>query len=257
MGGGIGHRGPRAGHTHGRAPGCASARRAHAGHTRPHRWQWPSRDTHSHPLNRSCGRDSSPPGPPPHPQLTHSHAVPRLAPLTRRRHAHTTRSAAVGAPPRGTGQRATAAAPRSGREPSRPGGRSPAGTAPWTSQTPSASTQPLDPPLPPCPADFCSCPLPSPHPTHAHGAGVWQVSRLRAERIQVPGVGSQLSGGLQDPLAAPQVITGISIEVPAQTRHTAPEVRGQLHQDPGAWAEGAEGAAYGERREGQLFCGPV
>lgn len=65
----------------------------------------------------------------------------------------------------------------------------------------------------------------------------------------MPGVGSQLSCGFQDPLAAPQVITGISIKVPAQTRHTAPEVRGQLHQDPGAWAEGAAGASIVEKED--------
>lgn len=76
------------------------------------------------------------PSPPPGP---HSHPVPRLTPLTRTRHTHTTRSAAAGAPLRGTGQKATAASPRSGRGPSWPGGRSPTGTAPWTSQTPPAA----------------------------------------------------------------------------------------------------------------------
>ena len=76
--------------------------------------------------------------PPATPLLTHPHPpwVPRPAPLTRRHHTHTARSAAAGAPPRGTGQRAAAAPPRSGRGPSQPGGHSPAGMPLWTSQTP-------------------------------------------------------------------------------------------------------------------------
>lgn len=95
--------------------------------------------------------------PPTHP---HPRRVPRPAPLTRRHHTHTARSAAVGAPPRGTGQRVAAALPRSGRGPSRPGVHSPAGMPPWTSQTPvqhptSGTT--------PTPASG-SCPLP-PSPT--------------------------------------------------------------------------------------------
>lgn len=186
MGSGIGHRGPRAGHTHGRAPGCASAQRAHAGHTHLHTWQWPSRDTHSHPPNHSCGRDCSAPGPPPHPQPTHSHPVPRLAPLTRRHHAHTARSAAVGAPLHGTGQRATVASPRSGRGPSWPGGRSPAGRAgphhgparPHL-QAPSLWILP--------PAGFCSCPHslpPFPPMLTVQGCGSSPGSGQRGFRCQ-------------------------------------------------------------------------
>lgn len=155
--------------------------------------------------------------------------IPSPAPLTRRRRTHTTRSVAVGAPPRGIGQRAAAALARSGREPSWPGGRSPAGTAPWTSQTqmqhPASGTPP----------GFCSCShLPSPFPAHAHSTGVWQVPWLGTERTEAPGVGSQLSCGLQDSLAAPKVVTGISIKVSTQPSHTASKLRGQLQQDPGA-----------------------
>lgn len=230
----MGHWGPRAGHTHGRAPGCASARGARAGHTRLRRRQWPSRDTHSRPPNRSCERHCSAAGPPPRP-LPVFPPIPRLARLTRRHHTHTTRSAAVGAPPHGSGQRGAAASPRSGHGPSWPGGRSPVGTGPWTSQTPPTAPRPA-------PQVACSSPdplTPFPLPAHAHGAGVWQVSWLGAERTQVPGVGSQLSSGFQDALAAPQVVTGISIKISTQPRHATVELRGQLHQDPGAWAEGA------------------
>lgn len=52
-------------------------------------------------------------------------------------------------------------------------------------------------------------------------------------------MGGQLSSGFQDALAAPQVVTGISIKISTQPRHAAVELRGQPHQDPGAWAEGA------------------
>ena len=47
---------------------------------------------------------------------------------------------------------------------------------------------------------------------------MWQVPGLGAERAEAPGVGRQLSRGLQDSLAAPQVVTGI----PNQSLHTTP-----------------------------------
>lgn len=47
-------------------------------------------------------------------------------------------------------------------------------------------------------------------------------------------MGSKLCCGLQNPLAAPQVVTGITIEVSTQPSHTAVEVGGQPYQHPGA-----------------------
>lgn len=46
---------------------------------------------------------------------------------------------------------------------------------------------------------------------------------------------SQFCCGLQDSLATPQIITGITIKVSAQPGHTTMEVGGQLYQHPGAW----------------------
>ena len=125
--GGMGHRRSRAGDTHGRVPGCASASGAHAGNIRLRKWQWRSRYTRSRPMSHSCGRLQSAPIALLH-HHTSLHPVPRPAPLPRRRRTRTTRSAAAGAPRRGTGQGAAAAAPRSGCEARRPGGRSPVGT---------------------------------------------------------------------------------------------------------------------------------
>lgn len=48
-------------------------------------------------------------------------------------------------------------------------------------------------------------------------------------------MGRELCCGLQNSLAAPQVVTGITIEVSTQPRHTTVEVGGQLYQHPGAW----------------------
>ena len=184
----------------------------------------------------------------PPPTQPHPPWVPRPAPLTRRHHTHTARSAAVGAPPRGTGQRVAAALPRSGRGPSRHGAHSPAGMPPWTSQTPvqhptSGTT--------PHPGFRLLPPSTFPRsPTHPHGTGVQQVPWLRAERTEAPGVGSQFSGGLQDPLAAPEVVTGVSIEVSTQASHPAAELGGQLHQDPGTWTESVAGGLW------RLIWGP-
>ena len=182
--------------------------------------------------------------PPCHAPADHPHPpqVPRPAPLTRRHHTHTARSAAAGAPPRGTGQRAAAAPPRSERGPSRPGGRSPAGMPPWTSQTPPQHPASGTTPHP----GFQQLPpstLP-PLSSHPHGTGVWQVPWLWAERTEAPGVGGQFSCGLQDPLAAPKVVTGVSIEVSTQASHPAAELGGQLHQDPGAWTESVAGGLW-------------
>ena len=57
-------------------------------------------------------------------------------------------------------------------------------------------------------------------------------------------MGGQFSCGLQDPLAAPKVVTGISIEVSTQASHPAAELGGQLHQDPGAWTESVAGGLW-------------
>lgn len=64
---------------------------------------------------------------------------------------------------------------------------------------------------------------------------MWQVSWLRAQGIEAPGMRSQFCCGLQDSLATPQIITGITIKVSAQPGHTTMEVGGQLYQHPGAW----------------------
>lgn len=82
------------------------------------------------------GREWSAPAAPA-PAPTRPSPLRQAHPLTRRRRTGTTRSDAAGAPLGGTRRRATAAAPRSGREPSQPGGCSPADTAPGSSQTPS------------------------------------------------------------------------------------------------------------------------
>lgn len=63
-------------------------------------------------------------------------------------------------------------------------------------------------------------------PCPAHCTGMWQVSRLRAQGIETPGMGGKLCGGLQDSLAAPQVITGITIKVSTQPSHMTLEVGG-------------------------------
>ena len=122
-------------------------------------------------------------------------------------------------------RRAAAAAPHSGPEPNQPGVRSSAGTG-WHLQ----HSGPAD--TLPSPA---SGNLPSCFPARTHRAGVWQVSWLRTEGAEAPGVGGQFSCGLQDALAAPQIITGISIKVTTQPSHATTELRGQLHQDLSPW----------------------
>lgn len=126
-------------------------------------------------------------------------------------------------------RRGAAAAPRSGPEPSQPGVCSPAGTGWHLQHSGLADTLPSP----------ASRNLPSCFPTLTHHAGMWQVSWLRAEGAEAPGVGSQFSCGLQDALAAPQIITGISIKVTTQPSHATTELRGQLHQDPSPWWQAA------------------
>jgi hypothetical protein len=146
--------------------------------------------------------------------------------LTRRRHTHTTRSVAVGALPCDTGQRVAAASPHTGTGPRLHDERSPTtqGTSPTL----------CDGWIPPQPSPLAPH-LPSGHPAPAHSAGVRQVSWLRAERTEAPRVGGQLRCGLQDSLAVPQVITGITVKISAQPSHTATEVGRQLYLYPGAW----------------------
>lgn len=210
----------RGGHTHGRVPGCANARGICAGRTHAHTRQWPSRDTHSRPPCRSCGVEPSAYHTPRSlhtPQ--HARGARPSAFLTHRRRTHTTHSAVAGAPPCGMTQRSASISPHSGPEPSSPGGCSP------TAQGASVNL--------PRPSTHTPTSLSLPRP--AHRTGVRHVSWLGAQGIETPGMGSELCSGLQNSLAAPQVVTGITIEVSTQPSHTTVEVGGQLYQHPGAW----------------------
>lgn len=220
------------GHTHGRVPGCASAQDVCVGHTHQHTWQWLSRGTHSHPLCHTWGVEPSA-FHMPHSPTSACPSHPPFSLLTHRRHAHTTHSAAVGAPLCGMGQRVAAISPHSGPGPSLPDGHSPATQgasvglfSPSLSLCFSSWSLPLS-AITPLTPSWLSCP--------AHHTGVWEISWLRAQWVEAPGMGSQLCCGLQDSLAAPQVIAGITIKVSTQPSHTTMEVGGQLYQDPSAW----------------------
>lgn len=67
---------------------------------------------------------------------------------------------------------------------------------------------------------------------------------LWAEQAEAPGVGEEVGTGLQDPLAAAEIVLGVAVEVPTQPSHSAPVPRLQPDINPRTWGGMAQALAH-------------